>query len=80
MGNHCKVIKSPPPLRQPCPRWGLNRACDAVELSVLSSFKTDPLIRRYRNSGMPQRRGRSPQERQICTKNFYKADIFNNPW
>jgi len=28
MGNHCKVIKSLP-LRQPCPRWGLNRACDA---------------------------------------------------
>jgi len=52
-----------PPCANPAPGGG-GGACDTLELSALFLFKIDPLIRRYRNPGMPQRRGQSPGERQ----------------
>jgi len=56
-----------PPCASPAPIGG-GGACDALELPVLSSFKTAPVIPRYRNLGMPQRRGRSPKSVRIVRK------------
>ncbi|MFA4849610.1 MAG: hypothetical protein WC626_07770 [Methanoregula sp.] len=55
----------PPPRR--APRGGLNdrknlRGPPAIDCPA------EQVIRRYRNRGMPMRRGQSPQERQILVK------------
>ena len=66
--NHCNVINRPP-CANPAPVGG-----SIAHVMPGNPFKIDPLIRRYRNPGMPQRRGGAPRASgiyMISTEHFF---------